>query len=298
MEKEDIMRTFKHLQEDICAKVSALDEQVKLVEDRWERPGGGGGFSRSLAEGAVIEKGCINFSAVYGEAPERLKHFANLHAKTFYATGLSIVLHPKNPYVPIIHMNVRYFELDSGASWFGGGIDLTPHYINCKESVAFHQDLEAICALHPTVADYPHFKRWADDYFYLPHRQETRGIGGIFFDQLQTDSTSARLAFVEALGLRFPSLYEPLVEQNRSKSYGPQQEHWQRLRRGRYVEFNLVYDAGTQFGLQSGGRTESILMSLPPQANWRYNYSPSPGSPEAETVSLLRKGIDWLNLST
>ncbi|MEL7160421.1 MAG: oxygen-dependent coproporphyrinogen oxidase, partial [Bacteroidota bacterium] len=216
---------------------------------------------------------------------------------SFYATGVSIVLHPRNPHVPIIHMNVRYFELDGGRFWFGGGIDLTPHYVVAEQAAWFHRQLKDTCDRFDP-AYYPKFKTWADDYFYLPHRQETRGVGGIFFDRLQPateDKDKCTLFdFTAAVGETFAPTYLELLGRNRDTPFTEAEKRWQELRRGRYVEFNLVWDRGTKFGLTTNGRTESILMSLPPLAGWEYDFQPSPDSREAKTLAALRKGIDWL----
>ena len=279
MKKEEIAAYFSSLQEKICEKLLSTDNQAKIVEDYWQRATGGGGRSRSL-QGKDIEKGAINFSAVYGEISLDLRQSLKTKEESFYATGISIILHPKNPYAPIIHMNLRYFELSNKTEWFGGGIDLTPHFINCSEAATFHKKLHNICQSHREVADYSRFKAWADDYFYLPHRDETRGIGGIFFDRLQKGSKSNRWAFVKELGEAFLPIYTPLLEKNKDKPYTETEKQWQNIRRSRYVEFNLIYDEGTKFGLKSKGRTESILMSLPPQATWYYNLQPKSESKE------------------
>jgi len=285
--KEQITEWFKGLQDDICQGLEALDGRGTFVEDHWNRPGGGGGRSRVI-EGQLIEKGGVNFSAVFGQLPAQAAKL-EMEPGEFYATGVSIVLHPSNPHVPIIHMNVRYFE--SGDQWWlGGGIDLTPHYISLPHAKLFHEHLQHVCDQHHE-SFYPKFKPWADEYFYLKHRQETRGIGGIFFDRLHSNSypleKSALWAFVQDVGSTFAPIYTTQVDAFREKSFTPQEREWQLLRRGRYVEFNLVWDRGTRFGLETNGRTESILMSLPAQANWVYNYQAEPGSPEAETLRLL-----------
>ena len=300
--KETISAFFVALQDNICKGLENADGTGQFEEDAWQRPGGGGGRSRVLSEGAVIEKGGVGYSAVYGEATEATLRSLNLTEQnggpppTFYATGVSIVLHPRNPMVPIIHMNVRYFELSTGQNWFGGGIDLTPHYVVEGDAQWFHQYLKTTCDRHdPTY--YPTFKPWADDYFYIPHRQETRGIGGIFFDYLKpTDAAHKRslFAFVQDVGNAFVPIYTHFMDQNRELPFGEREKEWQLLRRGRYVEFNLVWDRGTKFGLETNGRTESILMSMPPQANWMYNRPPEPGSREEETQQLLRKGVAWV----
>jgi coproporphyrinogen III oxidase len=244
----------------------------------------------------VFEKGGVAFSAVHGPTPEKILNALQLPKSNFYATGVSLVIHPKNPWIPIIHMNVRYFEMESGTSWFGGGIDLTPHYIIPEDGKFFHQELKKVCDKHqPTY--YTQFKKWADEYFYIPHRNETRGIGGIFFDRLSsTDSItlSDRFNFVKDTGNSFVKIYSEIVNKNKDKSFTDNERNWQLIRRGRYVEFNLVYDRGTKFGLDTNGRTESILMSLPPLAEWIYNYQVQEGSKEQETQNLLKKDINWI----
>lgn len=311
--KEEITDFFRDLQDRICHELETADGGARFGDDRWERStagedvtgtpmaDGGGGRSRTLADGAVIEKGGVGFSAVRGRATEAILRSLKLDTSdgtmpTFYATGVSIVLHPRSPMVPIIHMNVRYFELSTGHHWFGGGIDLTPHYVVPDDARWFHQQLKAVCDRHP-VADYARFRNWADDYFYSPHRQETRGIGGIFFDHLKPSASVSQadlFAFVQDVGNAFAPIYTHFMHQNRDLPYGDREKNWQMLRRGRYVEFNLVWDRGTRFGLETNGRTESILMSMPPQANWVYDYQPAPDSAEVETLRLLRKGINWV----
>jgi coproporphyrinogen III oxidase len=294
--REAITDYFRMLQDQICTALEQADGKGAFREDTWQRPGGGGGRSRVLS-GAVIEKGGVNFSAVHGSLPDRAARALRLAgAGNFYATGVSIVLHPRNPEVPIIHMNVRYFEMNDGTWWFGGGIDLTPHYVDPAQAGWFHEQLRRACVdHHPDF--YPRFKREADDYFYLKHRKETRGVGGIFYDRLGAASEldkAAVFAFTQSVGDAFAPIYTHLMAQNQEKPYGEREIDWQRLRRGRYVEFNLVWDRGTKFGLETDGRTESILMSLPPLAGWVYNYEPESGSREAATLGYLRKGVDWI----
>ncbi len=296
MFRNEVTQFFQNLQAEICVALEQTDGKATFQTDEWQRAGGGGGVSRIMQNGNVIEKGGVNYSAVWGEMPEALRQNPDFEANEFYATGVSIVLHPHNPFVPIIHMNVRYFETDNGKrAWFGGGIDLTPHYIVREDAQFFHQALKSTCDKHhPTY--YPTFKNWADDYFYIKHRQETRGVGGIFFDRLHTQdgfTMQDRFAFVQAVGKTFAPTYTHFMRQNNDKPYTAHEKSWQYVRRGRYVEFNLVYDAGTKFGLETGGRIESILMSLPPEAAWVYNLQPEAGSPEAVTAMLLVKGIDW-----
>lgn len=292
--KTDIAEWFKGLQDDICQALEQGDGEGTFQEDMWERPEGGGGRTRVI-QGQHIEKGGVNFSAVHGPLPEKIGKALGLTAGSFFATGVSIVLHPRSPLVPIIHMNVRYFEMNDGTWWFGGGIDLTPHYVVDAEARFFHQQLKQVCDQHhPTY--YPRFKQWADDYFYVKHRKETRGIGGIFFDRLNATkglTKTDRFAFVQSVGQAFAPTYLKLLQDNKDKSFTPEQQKWQLLRRGRYVEFNLVWDKGTKFGLDTDGRIESILMSLPPVVNWDYNVQVAEGSEEAKTLDLLKKGIDW-----
>lgn len=301
--KESISQSFKELQSKICEQLEHADGKGRFVSDSWERPGGGGGTSRVLSGGSVIEKGGVNFSAVWGKAPEATLKLLNLQGRDadFFATGVSIVIHPFNPRVPIIHMNVRYFEIDTGDEetktwWFGGGIDLTPHYVDESDARWFHAELKRVCDRHhPSY--YADFKRWADNYFFIKHRNETRGIGGIFFDYLKGEdgfTKDERFAFVQDVGNAFAPIYVHFMRNNHTLPFGEREKQWQYLRRGRYVEFNLVWDRGTKFGLETDGRTESILMSLPPQANWVYNHLPEPGSEEEETLRLLRKGVEWV----
>ena len=297
LSKEAIETYFVNLQDEICRGLEKADGKGKFEEDLWKRHEGGGGRTRTFSNGNVIEKGGVNFSAVDGPCPDFLRKEAGLKENeeaTFYATGVSLVIHPVNPMVPIIHMNVRYLKAGN-LEWFGGGIDLTPHYIFEEDSIFFHGHLKKVCHAHH-ASYYPDFKKWADDYFFIQHRNETRGIGGIFFDRLSAkDSITIedRFKFVQAVGNSFLPAYIPLIEKNKDKPYTEANKQWQLLRRGRYVEFNLVYDRGTKFGLLTKGRTESILMSLPPTANWEYANQPEKGSAEEKTLSLLKKGIEW-----
>jgi len=295
--KEHISEAFKVIQDEICTGLEELDNLGKFEEDKWERPGGGGGRTRIIQNGNLIEKGGVNFSAVHGKLPEVMVKELGAEEGGFYATGVSIVLHPKNPHCPIIHMNIRYFEMENGIYWFGGGIDLTPHYVVPEEVKDFHQRLKKVCDnAHPEF--YTKFKKWADDYFFIQHRDETRGVGGIFFDRLNDKSTELSkeelFTFVSNVGRSFVSAYAYQVEKNRMKPFTEGEREWQLVRRGRYVEFNLVYDKGTQFGLKTNGRIESILMSLPLDARWIYNFHPEAGSKEAFTLSQLKKGVNWV----
>ena len=298
MTKESIAAEYKRIQDDICRGLETLDGVSVFEEENWSREGGGGGRTRIIQQGDVIERGGVNFSAVHGRLPEPVKRSFGVDEENFFATGVSIVLHPKNPFVPIIHMNIRYFELNDEVRWFGGGIDLTPHYVNPDDARFFHASLKAVCdRFNPGF--YPDFKQRADDYFYIRHRQETRGVGGIFYDRLTP--AKAGISWEEifnfscGVGEAFVPVYSELANRNRNRAFTTGHQNWQQLRRGRYVEFNLVYDAGTKFGLETNGRIESILMSLPPLAQWAYNFEPKEGSPEAETLSLLKPGIDWLS---
>ncbi|WP_312336078.1 oxygen-dependent coproporphyrinogen oxidase [Sphingobacterium sp.] len=295
--KEAIALTYKEIQDEICQALEKLDGSARFEEELWEREGGGGGRTRIIQNGNILEKGGVNFSSVYGKLPEAIKKSFGVDEDDFFATGVSIVIHPNNPWVPIIHMNIRYFELNDQIRWFGGGIDLTPHYVDEEDAHYFHQQLKTVCDQHDATF-YDKFKNWADDYFYIRHRQETRGIGGVFYDKLNTEKTGMSMedifAFSCDLGRTFAPTYSALVKKNRHKSFTEQQKNWQLIRRGRYVEFNLVWDSGTKFGLETNGRIESILMSLPSQANWVYDYRPEEGSEEAKTLSLLRKGINWI----
>lgn len=296
MNKEQIAQWFQGLQDRICQGLELTDEVGKFQEDAWERTGGGGGRSRVITGGRIIEKGGVNFSAVNGETPEKILNALKLEKSDFFATGVSIVLHPQNPWVPIIHMNVRYFEMSNGINWFGGGIDLTPHYVFANDARFFHQSLKNTCDRFD-ISYYPKFKDWADDYFFIPHRKETRGIGGIFFDRLsetETRNFEHFLHFTQAVGETFLPTYQELMLRNFQKPYTAKEKEWQFLRRGRYVEFNLVYDKGTKFGLDTDGRTEAILMSMPPDASWRYNHVPDHQSLESQTLKSLIKGINWL----
>lgn len=293
-----IIEWFKELQSRICNQLTTLDAHptARFATDPWTRDEGGGGVTRTIANASLLDKGGVAFSAVHGALHPNIQRSLRITIPDaqFLATGVSIVLHPANPFVPIMHMNVRYFELSDGTWWFGGGIDLTPHYINPTDAKWFHSQLRQICdAAHPMY--YDRFKEWADNYFYLPHRHETRGIGGIFFDRLGINEALNKQQlweFVQSVGNFFVPAYTYFA-QHRHQPYTPQHQEWQMLRRSRYVEFNLLHDQGTKFGLDSNGRTESILLSMPPIAQWRYNYQPEPNTAEYDTQQLLRKGIEW-----
>lgn len=296
MKKEVVADRFRHLQDFITKQLEVIDGKSHFQEDLWKREAGGGGRTRTIKDGQIIEKGGVAFSEVFGEVSDIMKRQMGLDGESFFATGVSIVLHPRSPHIPIIHMNVRYFELDNGTFWFGGGIDLTPHYIIPSQASAFHLSLKEICDQYDNQF-YPKFKNWADDYFFIPHRNETRGVGGIFFDHLDTScglNKEQILQFCVDLGELFPKVYEYQVEKGKDMAVDSNQLKWRNLRRGRYVEFNLVNDRGTKFGLVSGGRTESILLSMPPEANWEYNLVPDVDSKEAHTLLNLKKGLEWI----
>jgi coproporphyrinogen III oxidase len=298
MDKLFIASQFEQLQDLICKRIEEIDGLAFFKEDNWNREEGGGGRTRIIEEGGIIEKGGVNFSAVHGPVSDLMKKQLGLDGKEFFATGVSIVLHPHNPNIPIIHMNVRYFEMDTGVFWFGGGIDLTPHYLIPENAALFHKALKNVCDGFKDDA-YNAYKKWADDYFYIPHRDETRGVGGIFFDHLDQQSGKSKseiLNFCINLGKLFPEVYQQQVELGKDKPFGIEELKWRNIRRGRYVEFNLVHDRGTKFGLLTGGRTESILMSLPKEANWFYNYIPESNSAEELSLKMLKKGIDWISL--
>jgi|SRR5579871_759888 len=281
---------FKTLQNSICDAIAAIDGQASFRGDRWERPGGGGGLTRVLADGAVFEKAGVNTSTVHGELRADFAQNLPGDGLAFFAAGISLVLHPRSPRVPTVHMNFRCLRR-GGASWFGGGADLTPYYPVREDVVHFHRAWKEACDADD-AALYPKYKKWCDEYFFLPHRGETRGVGGIFFDYLQRDG-ERDLALVERLGRAFLPAYLPIVERRRRDAWGDRERQFQLLRRGRYVEFNLLYDRGTTFGLKTDGRVESILMSLPPLARWAYDPHFPPDSEEAALSNWL-KPQDWL----
>jgi coproporphyrinogen III oxidase len=296
--KEHIADTYKTIQDEITQALEKLDGGAKFQEELWERDGGGGGRTRIIQNGNIIEKGGVNFSAVHGKLPAAIKKAFGVEEDEFFATGVSIVIHPNNPHVPIIHMNIRYFELNEQTRWFGGGIDLTPHYVVKEDARFFHQQLKTVCDKHHPDF-YSDFKTWADNYFFIKHREETRGIGGVFYDKLTPEKTGLTFEqifdFSCDLGRIFAPTYIDLVNKHRTRDFSQHEKDWQLLRRGRYVEFNLVYDSGTKFGLETNGRIESILMSLPAQANWVYDFKAEPGSAEQDTLDLLKKDINWVN---
>jgi coproporphyrinogen III oxidase len=299
MQVEQVRSYLLQLQDHICAALAEEDGQTTFTTDEWQRPEGGGGRSRVLTEGAVFEKAGVNFSHVQGAAlpPSASASRPELAGRSYEALGVSLVIHPRNPYIPTSHANVRLFVATRpGAEpvwWFGGGYDLTPYYANRADCISWHRVAADACAPFGDGV-YARFKRWCDDYFYLKHRDEPRGIGGLFFDDLNEWDFATSFAFMRAVGDSFIRAYRPIVQRNKVKTYGERERQFQLYRRGRYVEFNLVFDRGTLFGLQSGGRTEAILMSLPPLARWEYNYCPAPGSPEAELTQYYLQGRDWL----
>lgn len=319
--RQQVSQFMKTIQDKICQGLEQVDGSGSFREDSWERPEGGGGRSRVMRQGNVFEQGGVNFSEVWGKdlPPSILVQRPEAAGHGFYATGTSMVLHPHNPYIPTVHLNYRYFEAGP-VWWFGGGIDLTPYYPFAEDVVHFHKTLKEACDRHHSDY-YPTFKQWCDEYFYLKHRQEPRGVGGIFFDYqdhrgklyqgpLATGEAAQHseavgevpartwgevFAFVQECGNAFLPAYTPIVERRRNLEYGDRQRNFQLYRRGRYVEFNLVYDRGTIFGLQTNGRTESILMSLPPLVRWEYCYEPEPNTPEAELYNVFLKPQDWVN---
>lgn len=297
MFRDEVAAAYQQIQDSICAGLVQADGKANFEEEIWQRDGGGGGRTRVMQQGNVIEKGGVNFSAVHGKLPEAVKKAFNVESDDFFATGVSIVMHPENPFVPIIHMNIRYFEMDEQTRWFGGGIDLTPHYIIPTDARFFHHRLKQTCD-HFDNSFYPKFKAHADDYFFIKHREETRGVGGIFYDRLKPENTNLQfdqlLDFSLSVGNTFLPVYTELIDRNRNQSYTEHEKEWQYLRRSRYAEFNLVYDAGTKFGLETNGRIESILMSLPPTAKWNYNPQVLANSEEENTLNLLKKGINWV----
>jgi coproporphyrinogen III oxidase len=302
MSKPDIKAVSDYLlelQDRICQALEQIDQDKIFCEDQWTREEGGGGRSRVMEEGAVFEKAGINFSHVHGaQLPaSATAHRPELAGRSFEAMGVSLVIHPRNPYAPTSHANVRFFIAEeSGLDpvwWFGGGFDLTPYYGYADDAVHWHRTARNACRPFGEGL-YPRFKSWCDDYFYLRHRDEPRGIGGLFFDDFNELGFDDSFAFIRSVGDHYIPAYVPIVERRMHQPYGDRERAFQLYRRGRYVEFNLVYDRGTLFGLQSGGRTESILMSLPPLVSWRYDWHPQPGSAEAELYDVFLKPRDWV----
>lgn len=294
----DVKSYLLRLQDSICASLENIDGN-KFQEDSWDRDAGGGGKSRVLAGGNVFEQAGINFSHVYGDnlPPSATAHRPELAGRNFQAMGVSLVIHPHNPYVPTSHANVRFFIAEKEGHepvwWFGGGFDLTPYYGFDEDCKHWHTTAKAACEpLSP--AAYEQYSKWCDEYFYLKHRNEPRGVGGLFFDDLNTPDFDSSFSFMQSVGDHFVKAYCPIVEKRKNTQYGEREKDFQLYRRGRYVEFNLVFDRGTLFGLQSGGRTESILMSMPPNVRWRYNWHPKAGTPEAELYERYLKPRDWI----
>jgi len=286
---------YKAIQQTICRTLEEADGSGKFTEIIWNKEIGSG-ITCVMQNGSVIEKAGVNFSYVQGIFNHTMATLLGEDAGTFAATGISSIIHSGNPFVPTIHINMRYFVLDNGTSWFGGGIDLTPAYINIEEARQFHQTIKEVCDRFDTTF-YPEWKTWADDYFYLPHRHETRGIGGIFFDRIKPVSENdfeKMLNLTSELARIYPIIYSKLMKNNGHEPFTEAQKKWQKIRRGRYVEFNLIYDRGTKFGLESEGNIESIMVSLPAEVEWVYQHQPEPGSREAQTQELLKKGIAWV----
>ena len=287
---DDASAFFGELQTRIVAGLESEEGGARFCHDLWQRPGGGGGLTAVIEEGAIFEKGGVNVSTVFGDLSDEMAALLPGSGQTFFATGLSLVLHPRNPHVPTTHANFRCLKRGD-ALWFGGGADLTPYYPEREDAVHFHRTFKTVCDAHDAEF-YPRFKKWCDEYFYLPHRQETRGIGGIFFDYLQRDP-ARDFDFVQAAGNTFLDAYLPIVRRRKHVPFSEPEREFQLYRRGRYVEFNLLYDRGTLFGLKTGGRTESILMSLPPLVRWNYDRALVAGSREADLANWLRPQ-DWL----
>lgn len=299
--KKEFLNYIHNLQDIITSKLEAIDGKATFQEDVWERPEGGGGRTRIIENGNIFEKGGVNISAVHGKLPQSMQTYFNVTDCDFFACGLSLVLHPKNPFVPTVHANWRYFEMyDKNGniidSWFGGGQDLTPYYLFEEDAQHFHQTCKTACDKHD-LSLYPKYKARCDEYFYNAHRNEARGVGGLFFDYLKkNDETDMQdhYNFVSEIGNSFLKAYVPIVEKRKNISFTDEQRNWQEIRRGRYVEFNLVHDKGTLFGLKTNGRIESILMSLPPHVQWKYNHIPEPNSEEEKLLNALRKPKNWI----
>ncbi|MFT6956766.1 MAG: coproporphyrinogen III oxidase [Halieaceae bacterium] len=301
MQIDTVRHYLLKLQEKICSGLAQMDGGADFIVDEWQRAEGGGGRSRVLANGAVFEKAGVNFSHVMGVSLPASASAARpeLAGRSFQAMGVSLVVHPHNPYVPTSHANVRLFVAEKPGEepiwWFGGGYDLTPYYGNQEDCVSWHQQASAACREFGEGV-YPRFKQWCDEYFYLRHRDEARGVGGLFFDDLNEWGFDTCFAFMQSVGDSFLPAYRPIVERRKLTPFGDRERQFQLYRRGRYVEFNLVFDRGTLFGLQSDGRTEAILMSLPPLVRWEYNYQPEPGTQEAELTGYYLQHRDWLAL--
>ncbi len=289
---ESVRSYFRKLQQKIYTALEEVDGKQRFREDVWEREEGGGGLSKVIEEGAVFERAGVNTSTVYGMMPEAVARKMNVKPTQFFASGISLIIHPRSPMVPTIHANYRYFEKADGDAWFGGGSDLTPYYPYDEDIIHFHATLKHVCEMHDAEF-YPKFKAWCDEYFFIKHRGETRGVGGIFFDYLRGDRKK-HFAFVHSAGDAFLDSYLPIVKKRMKEPWDEHERRWQLLRRGRYVEFNLIYDRGTMFGLETQARVESILVSLPPLAEWRYDFQPQSGSREAYLVELLTHPREWV----
>lgn len=300
VDKAAVLSYLQNLQDSICSALEQLDGRGQFHEDSWQRQEGGGGRSRVMTQGAVIEKGGVNFSHVKGAAmpASATAHRPELAGRAFEAMGVSLVIHPDNPFVPTSHANVRFFIAEKEGSapvwWFGGGYDLTPYYGNDEDCRHWHRVAQKACEPFGSEV-YPRYKKWCDDYFYLKHRDEPRGIGGLFFDDLNEGGFEQCFGLMKAIGSSYIDAYGPIVERRKHSPFEARHKDFQLYRRGRYVEFNLVYDRGTLFGLQTGGRTESILMSLPPLVRWEYNWAPPAGSEEARLYSHYLQARDWIN---
>lgn len=301
--KKQFKTYIENLQNEICAALEGIDDKESFRENRWDREGGGGGITRVIEKGNIFEKGGVNTSTVHGELPEPIRKHFDVEQGWFWAGGISLVIHPQNPMVPTVHANFRYFELYDDQkmttpvdAWFGGGADLTPYYLFDEDARHFHKVLKEACDKHGKDL-YPDFKKQCDGYFYNSHRGEARGIGGLFFDYLrETDQRTINdwHSFTEDVGKVFLDAYLPIVKKRRDEPYNEEQRYWQELRRGRYVEFNLIHDRGTLFGLKTSGRIESILMSLPPRVRWDYDFTPKQGSREAELIEVLKNPRKWI----
>ncbi|MDH3634110.1 MAG: oxygen-dependent coproporphyrinogen oxidase [Gammaproteobacteria bacterium] len=296
---ERVNRYLQRLQNSITSELQRIDGKAEFETDIWQRDAGGGGRSMVLREGAVFEQAGVNYSEVFGEnlPASATAHRPELAGRKFRAMGVSLVIHPDNPYIPTSHANLRFFVAEKAGEapiwWFGGGFDLTPYYGFEEDCKHWHQIAKQACDPYG-AGTYAEYKKWCDEYFYLKHRSEPRGIGGLFFDDLNEPDFEQAFAFMRSVGDHYLPAYTPIVERHRNDAFGEREKNFQLYRRGRYVEFNLVYDRGTLFGLQSGGRTESILMSLPPVVHWRYNYQPEAGSPEARLTDFFLEARDWL----
>lgn len=299
MQLEDVKTFLQQLQSHICATLEAEETGATFAADTWQRPEGGGGITRILANGDVFEKAGVGFSHVFGRElpPSAAANRPELAGRQWQAMGVSLVIHPRNPYVPTSHANVRLFVAEAPGEepiwWFGGGFDLTPYYGFDEDGEHWHRTARELCLPFGETV-YPNFKEWCDRYFYLPHRKEPRGIGGLFYDDLHEWGFDTCFQFMQAVGQGYLDAYLPIVQRRKGMTYSERERAWQAYRRGRYVEFNLLQDRGTIFGLQSGGRTESILMSLPPKVEWHYNHQPIPGSAEARLMEHTLQRKDWL----